>query len=173
MTRHVKSTTTDPETLALIGQVFLNNSITYAPSDYAVVRVEDMLIVPDPTGNNSYLYLSPITTNSTLPNLRLAYERRDIEVVMENLNPYFFDATEDTVVQDIIEQVNDVLNGALVLKKTDFYDTCLVTDNGSNYIRMFAHPRSLFYRGSKQVPQRSRTEPFYLSFTVELTPRVV
>lgn len=173
MTQFIRSSTTDPETLALISRVFLSNNISYSASDYAVVKVEDMLVALGPTGNNSYLYLSPITTNSPLPNLRLAYERLDIEIVMAGLNAYFFDATEDTVVGEIIEQVNDSLNGALVLKKNDFYDTCLVTDNGSYYMVMFAHPRSLFYRGSKQIPQRSRTNPFYLSFNVVLTPRVV
>jgi hypothetical protein len=163
----------DPQTLALIQQVFTDNNIAYDATDYAVVKVEDMLVSLGPEANNSFLYLAPITTSSNLKPLRLPYMRRNIDVVMIGLNPYFFDATEDTVVKEVLDQVNASLRGALVLKKTDFYDTCLVTDNGGYYITLFAHPNSLFYRGSKDIPQRSRTDPFHLSFYVELTPRVV
>lgn len=169
----IESSTMDPQVLALIQQVFTANNIAYSATDYAVVKVEDMLVANGPEGNNSFLFLAPNTTNSKLPTLRLPYERRKIDVVMMGLNPYFYDAFEDTVVKEILDQVNASLRGALVLKKTDFYDTCLVTDNGSYYITLFAHPNSLFYRGSKDIPQRSRTETFHLSFNVNLTTRVV
>lgn len=169
----INDTTIDEDVLELIQDVFDKNNIVYSANDYTVVKTEDMLVTTGLDSANSYLCLAPVTTNSDLPTLRLPYERKDIGSILSALYPYFYDDSENTTVNKIIDQINESLKKAVVLKKNDFYDTFIVTDNGALYVVLYAHPNSLFFRGNSKVPKLSKTEPYHLSFCVKLQTRVV
>lgn len=171
MVNHIKDTNMDPEVVALIREVFLLNSIPYNETDYAVVKVEDILFSEVETPNNSFLFLAPNTTNSDLPILKLPYKRKNIEEVLSVYNPTFTEASEQSTVKGLIDQINESLTGSITIKKQDFYDTYIVTDNGSYYVVLFSHPSSLFYVGNTKINQKPINGAYRLFFDVSLTPK--
>ena len=169
MSHYLIDNTSDRGVQDLIAEVFTLNSITYDPLDYAVVKAQEILMPGLTNQFNSYLFLAPLTTSSNLPLLKLPYDRKNIEEVLTGKFLYFYSADEETTVSQLLKQINEILNKTLVLKQKDFYNTYAVFDEQETFVVLYAHPSSVFYRGSYKVPFRSNQRVFSVSFLAEIT----
>ena len=88
VTKFVKDNGFDTAMLDLVKEVFKLNNVKHDPTDYVPTKVSSSFKIPGLVRRNSVMHLSPLTSNMRLPNLRLFYDRKSIDEVLEPFDPY-------------------------------------------------------------------------------------
>ena len=164
-TKFVKDNGFDTALLDLVKEVFKLNNVKHDPTDYVPTKVSSSFKIPGLVRCNSVMHLSPLTSNMRLPNLRLFYDRKSIDEVLEPFDPYLNHVDINSPAHEMIDDINLSIGNQVVLRKEDFYDTYVGQNESHTYIDLHAKPDSYFYYGGCHIPVID-SDLFVLTFDI-------
>jgi hypothetical protein len=165
VTKFVKDNGFDQAMLDLVKEVFERNKIKADPTDYVPTKVSAAFKIPGLNRDNSIMHLAPLTSNMRLPNLKLYYNREDIDEVLKPFDPYLCNVDPNTNAHEMIDQINQSIGHQLTLRKEDFYDTYVANGDEGMFIDLHAKPDSYFYYSGCKIPVVD-SDKFRLTFDI-------